>query len=117
MTSSIYPRPVAAVPVAASTDIFTSDITITSDMVSPGGGGTLRLLFSFVFGASPAIISVFNNSILKGQLNANDTFNILDNGYYRFDIDVEAGDIINIQASESVTTVNFVRAHLVQFGA
>lgn len=117
MTSSIYPQPVTGATVAADTDIFTSDVAITSELVSPGGGGILRLLFSFAFGTSPAIITVFNNGNLKGQLNANNSFNIDTDGYYRFDIDVESGDNINIQASFSVTTVNFVRAHLVQFGA
>jgi len=47
---------------------------------------------------------------------------IVSNAYYRFDIDVEAGDNINLQlkgtaTAVTVNTINFVRAHLVQFGA
>lgn len=119
MTSSIYPLSVtvAGTPISASTNILSSDITINNDLVSPGGGGILRLYFAFVFGSSPAIISVFNNGSLKGTLNADNTNSIVTNGYYRFDIDIEEGDNINLQSDESITTVNFLRAHLVQFGA
>ena len=74
------------------------------------------LYFSFTFGSSPATVNVFNGT-LKGALNADNTSNVVDNGYYRFDIDVEAGDTINLQADESVTAINVLRAHLVQFGA
>lgn len=118
MTSSIYPLTVTLNTTPASgTDIFLSDISITNNQVKPGGGGILRLMFSFVFASSPAILSVFNNSSLKGTLNADNAGAIISNGYYRFDIDVEAGDNINLQASENITGINFVRAHLVQFGA
>jgi len=116
LTSSIYPLTVSLNPTpAADTDIFSSDIPITADHVSPGGGGTLRLMFSFVMGAT-ATLSVFNDT-LKGTLNADNNGDIISNGYYRFDIDVEAGDSINLRASENISAINFVRAHLVQFGA
>lgn len=118
MTSSINPLALTAdTPVIlANTDILTSDITITSDMVNPGGGGILRLYFSFTFAVSPATVNVFNGT-LKGALNADNSSEVVDNGYYRFDIDVEAGDTINLQANQDVTAINFLRAHLVQFGA
>ncbi len=118
MTSSIYPLPVSfnATPTSGN-DILTSDIPITTNQVKPGGGGTLRLLFSFNFATSPATISVFNNDLLKGTLNADNSGEIVSGGYYRFDIDVEAEDNINLTASQDIDSVNFVRAHLVQFGA
>jgi len=103
--------------VESSTDLLLSDIEITSDMVSPGGGGILRLYFSFEFFNSPSNITVFNNSSIKGLLNADNASNIVNNGIYRFDIDVEADDNINLQSTQSVVTTNFIRAHLVQFGA
>jgi len=97
---------------------LTSDIAITSDMVKPGGGGILRLYFAFTFGSTPATIGVFNNSNLKGNFNADNSSELVDDGYYRFDIDVEAGDNINLQSStDTITAINFIRAHLVQFGA
>lgn len=119
MTSSIYPLTVATnTPViAADSDILSSDIAISADMVKPGGGGILRLAFAFTFGVSPAILHVFNNSSLKGDLNADNSSNVVDDGYYRFDIDVESGDNINLQCSQTVTAIRFLRAHLVQFGA
>ena len=124
MTSSIYPLSATAVgtPIAASNDLLTSDIEITNDMVSPGGGGILRLYFAFTFTTSPGTIGVFNNSSLKGNLNADNSSEVLDDGYYRFDVDVEGGDNINLQllagtGGGNVTAINFIRAHLVQFGA
>ena len=117
MTSSIYPSPTTPFAAPASgTDILQSDIIITRAMVSPGGGGTLRLLFGFTLAATAAV-TIFNNATSKGQLNADNSSAILTNGYYRFDIDVEEGDNINLQASENITAVLFFRAHLVQFGA
>ncbi len=41
----------------------------------------------------------------------------IDDGYYRFDVDVEAGDTINLRASETVTAIRFLRAHLILVGA
>jgi len=118
MTSSIYPIAVTGAAEAINTDILTSDITITSDMVKPGGGGILRLYFSFTFNATPATVGVFNNDTFKGNLNADNDSQVITDGYYRFDLDVEVGDNINIQCSTgSIDTVNFIRAHLIQFGA
>lgn len=119
MPSSIYPMPITttATPITANTDIFTSDILVTNDFVSPGGGAVLRLSFSFTFGVTPANVAVFNGGVFKGNLNANNTAEIITDGYYRFDIEVEEGDSINLQASESITTVNFAANHLIHFGA
>ncbi len=119
MTSSIYPLAVATntPTISASSNILSTDIAITSAMVKPGGGGILRLAFAFTFGATPATVSVFNSSSLKGNLNADNSGNVITDGYYRFDIDVESGDSINLQASQSITAIRFLRAHLVQFGA
>jgi len=118
LTSSIYPLSVSVntPTITAANDILSSDITITNDMVKPGGGGILRLYFSFTYAAN-AIVSIFNNSVLKGNLNADNNAETISNGFYRFDIDVEAADNINLQASQDITAVNLLRAHLVQFGA
>jgi len=119
LTSSIYPLTVSlnTPTITANTDIFSSDITISADQVKPGGGGILRLSFSFTFGVTPATVSVRNGGSFKGNLNADNSANVITDGYYRFDIDVEAGDTINLRATQSITAINFVRAHLVQFGA
>lgn len=124
MTSSIYDFTVTPVgtPVDSAVDLLTSDIEITSEMVSPGGGGVLRLYFAMTFDTSPGTIGVFNNSVFKGNLNADNNSEVITDGYYRFDLDVEADDNINLQlesgtGGDSVTTIHFIRAHLVQFGA
>jgi len=66
---------------------------------------------------APARVTVTNGGVTKGILNADNDGNTTDNGLYRFDIDVEQGDTINLTADEEITTINYVRAHLVQFGA
>jgi len=109
-------------PIPATSNILTSDISITSDDVSPGGGGILRIYFAFTFDTSPGTIQVYNNNVAKGDLNADNSANVIDDGYYRFDIDVQAGDNINLQllagsGNDIITGINFIRAHLVQFGA
>ncbi len=118
MTSSIYPRSATlATNPGLGTDILTSDIAITSDLVKPGGGGILRLYFSFTFAAT-ATVTIFNNGTAKGTLNADNGSDLVSNGYYRFDIDIETGDNINLQADQNITSAtSFFRAHLVQFGA
>ena len=98
----------------ADENVFVNDVPISSDDLRPGGGGILRLYFSFV-GATEA--KVFNNGKFKGFLNADNSNTIATNGYYRFDIDVEGGDAINLQLGMVVSAVNFVRLHLVNFGA
>jgi len=113
---------VTATIIAADSDILSSDITITNDMVKPGGGGILRLYMSFVFDATPGDITVTNNGVEKGALNADNDRQLVTDGYYRFDVDVESGDNINLiltatATAVSVNTINFIRAHLVQFGA
>ena len=95
-------------------NIFVEDLIITSDDLRPGGGGILRLYFSF---AGTTTAKVFNNGSFKGFLNADNSNTIADDGYYRFDIDVEGGDGINIPLGAAVTAVNFLRLHLVNFGA
>lgn len=95
-------------------NIFVNDVEITRDDLRPGGGGILRLYFSF---AGTTTAKVFNNGAFKGFLNADNSNTIADDGYYRFDIDVEGGDGINIQLGAAVTAVNFLRLHLINFGA
>ena len=120
MTSSIYPLPfeVAGTTITAGTNILSTPITITAAQVKPGGGGILRLYFSFTMGAN-ATVSVRQGAgaTLKGNLNADNLAEVISDGYYRFDIDVQAGDIVNLRSTQNITVVNVFRAHLVQFGA
>ena len=102
-------------PIALGTNIFSTPITITSDQVSPGGGGVLLLYFSFTMGSS-ATVSVTDGegTTLKGNLNADNNSLVDSNGLYRFDIDVKAGDTINLRSTVDITVVNHLRVHLIQ---
>lgn len=118
MTSSIFaltldPKTTAT----ANEDLLNSDISISREQVRPGGGAILRLYFTFNFISSTSTVSVFNNDLYEGNLNADNSSEVVSNGYYRFDIGVEEGDSINLQASNDITSLVFLRAHLVQFGA
>jgi len=119
LTSSTYALTVTpnTVVIVADTDILADDIPITTEQVSPGKGGLLRLYFSLEFGVTPAIITVTNGGAVKGILNADNAGELITDGIYRFDIDVEAGDAINFQADQSVTTIRYIRAHFINFGA
>lgn len=113
---------VATISNTPSANILTNPIPITRELVSPGRGGILRLYFTFVFDVTPGDITVTNNGVDKGALNADNDSQIISNAYYRFDIDVESGDNINLRlagtaSATAITSTNFIRAHLVQFGA
>ena len=100
-------------------DILYEDVEITEQQVRPGGGGVLRVYFSFN-AVDNINIMVRNNSDNKGILNADNSDNISPQGYYRFDIDVEAGDSINFRPTTGgspITFILFFRAHFVRFGA
>lgn len=120
MASNIYPVAfeAASPTIISPANIFSTPITITSDQVRPGGGGVLRLWFSFAM-ASPATVSVRDGAgtTLFGNLNADNSALVDPDGYYRFDIDVEAGDTINLRSTVDITAINRLRAHLVLFGA
>lgn len=123
MASSIYPIPVtfSTSAITAGTDILTSNIVISPEQVAPGGGGILRIYFSIEFDSGTSTkIDVFGNNpqINKGALNADNNSVVESKGYYRFDIDVEANDLINFKTvTTDITKVQFFRAHLVVFGA
>jgi len=119
MVSSTYPLAITAKTptITANTDILSTPLVILADHVSPGGGAALRCIFSFAFGTTPATVSVFKNGALKGNFNADNSSNVITDGYYRFDIDVEEGDSLNFRASQTITTINELRTHLIPFGA
>ena len=109
---------VNAATISANTDILTSDYDVTVDDVAPGGGAIMRIYFSLIFTGGTAVMTVYNNGVIKGTLNVDAPGGtVSSDGIYRFDIDVENGDALNLRASADITTVRYVRFHLIQWGA
>lgn len=108
-------------------NILSSDISITKQMVDYGGGGILRLYFSFDLELdtvkTPGVIGVFNNGLHIGDLNPDNDSEIANEGYYRFDIGIEGGDNINLQLrpvatkADEIVGIDFITAQLVVIGA
>lgn len=112
LQSSAYEVPVVAanLPIAVNANIFTTDINVTKDLLN-GDSGLFRILFSLeTAGALDTAITVTKigggdyTSPLK--LNADNTFIILSDGYYRFDVSVAPGDQINISSAVQIDKVN-----------
>lgn len=124
VSSSIFPVSIAvstATDIAAGTELLTTDLTITDDLIRDGNGGILRVYMSVevdsgVVGLKTGM-GVYNNDVLKGFLNADNDSQLSSDGYYRFDIDAEVGDIINFKATEELDKINFMRIHYIAFGA
>ena len=116
--------PETTFPIDPDQDILSSNIVIARAMVSPGGGGVLRLYFSITFDVGIGDITIKVNDSEVGILNSDNNEQITSDGYYTFDIEVEANDEINlifkggtISTATEITAINFIRAHLIQFGA
>lgn len=105
--------------VPAGAPLLPQDIPITSEMVSPGGAGIMRLYFSIVTvgGITTEVGVLDREGFIKGTLNGDNNNDITSDGYYRFDIDIEDLDSINLVTSQPVGIVGFFRAHLITFGA
>lgn len=106
-------------PIFAGDKLLPEDIPIPASFVSPGGGGLMRLYFAlFVENFVPTEVGILDREgFIKGILNGDNNNIINDEGYYRFDIDLEEGDQFNLVASVNIELVGFFRAHLITFGA
>jgi len=102
---------VEAPTIAINAKILTNDITIDADLLN-GDSGLLRILFSFTsdLAADFQITATkLGAADLTGSplvLNADNTFIILSDGYYRFDLSVAPGDLINFSSNTALTAVN-----------
>jgi len=122
LRSSAYARDAtpAAVTIAIDDPILENDIVITSDMLG-GDSGLFRIWFSFTTGADYELtITKLGAADLTGfplKVNADNTFVLRDDGYYRFDIGVEPGDLINMSSSVAISKVNDLQIQQIQIGA
>ena len=122
LQSSAYEVPVttAATTITAGDDILTDDISITTDSLN-GDSGLIRLLFSFTTTAAvdyQITVTKLGATIYTSPLilNADNTFILLSDGYYRFDLSVAPGDEINFRSNVDITAVNDVQVQKIPLG-
>lgn len=110
----------ATVSIALDSKILEDDIVITSDMLG-GNSGLLRLWWSFTTATDYIItITKLGEADLTGfplKVNGDNDFVLKADGYYRFDIGVRPGDLINLSSSVSITKVNELQIQQIQIGA
>jgi len=131
MAGNIYSVDVEmeALPILANAKILNVDIDFVAASGSspgefdPGGGGIIRLYFSFTTaGAADTVITVtkLGQVDLLGfplKLNADQNFVIKSDGYYRFDIGVEVGDKVNLSSTIQIDKINEMKIHKIVIGA
>jgi len=107
-------------PIAANSQIFENDLLVTQGRLV-GDSGLFRLWFSFTTGVDYNItITKKGAADLLGfplKVNGDNSFVLKDNGYYRFDMNVEPGDLINLSSNVEITKVNELRLQQIQIGA
>lgn len=110
----------AGLPIALNTKILENDLEITSDMLG-GNSGLLRIWWSFTTGADYVLtITKKGAADLLGfplKVNGDNSFVLQDDGYYRFDLGVKPGDLINLSSSVEITKVNDLQIQQIQIGA
>jgi len=124
LRSSAYDIPVTLEPVtiAIAAKILTNDIVITSKSLG-GSSGLLRLYFSMDSTASADFeitVTKMGEANLTGDpliLNADNGFVIKPSGYYRFDIGVKPGDLINLSSNVAITDIFEFQIQQIQLGA
>lgn len=122
LQSSAYDRDATPVgiPIALNTKILENDIIVTKKMLS-GDSGLFRILWSFTTGADYVLTVTKKGAVdLLGfplKVNGDNSFVLKDDGYYRFDVGVRPGDLINFSSSVAITKVNDLQIQQIQIGA
>ena len=122
LSSSAYLRDstTAETTIALNTKILENDIAITEDLLG-GSTGVFRIWFSFTTGADYQLkFSKKGLADLTGFpliVNGDNTFVLKSDGYYRFDLDVVPGDLINFSADTAISKVNSLTIQQIQIGA
>lgn len=121
LSSSAYERAVTveATP-AMNAKILTNDLVITEDLLG-GDSGLIRIWWSFTTGAEYALtITKKGEADLTGfplKVNGDISFSLKSDGYYRFDVGVRPGDLINMSSSVAISKVNELQIQQIQIGA
>jgi len=110
----------AGTPIALNTQILANDLVITPTMLG-GNSGLLRIWWSFTTGADYIVTLTKKGAAdLLGfplQVNGDNFFVLKNDGYYRVDIGVRPGDLINLSSSVEITKVNDLQIQQIQLGA
>jgi len=125
MASSIHKIDVdpETATITAGNKILSVDIDFVPGEFAPGGGGIVRLYFSFTSAAAAdyeITVSKLGQADLTGfplKLNSDQNFVLKSDGYYRFDIGVEETDKINFSSSVDLTKINELEIHKIVIGA
>lgn len=108
------------IPIAVNTEILVNDLEVTASMLN-GDSGLLRLWWSFETSSDYQLTITKNGAAdLLGfplKVNADNSFTLVSNGYYRFDIGVKVGDLINFSSNIEITKVNDLQIQQIQIGA
>ena len=122
LASSMYERDVItnSTPISSGIEILDDDIIVTRDMLN-GDSGLFRIWWSFTT-ASDYIITITKKGTadLTGfplMVNPDNEFVLKSNGYYRFDIGVRPGDIINLSCNVDISKINDIQIQQIQIGA
>ena len=122
LTSSAYSRDAtpAGATIALNTQILLGDVIVTKEMLA-GDSGLFRIYWSFTTGADYTItITKKGDADLSGfplLVNADNSFVLKSDGYYRFDIGVKPGDLINLSSNVEITKINDLQIQQIQIGA
>jgi len=123
LQSSAYDRDASSAPVTitAGTKIFDNDIVVTREMLGRSDSGLFRIWWSFTTAVDYELtVTKLGDADLTGfplKVNGDNAFVLLADGYYRFDIGVKPGDLINLSSSQDITKVNDLQVQQIQIGA
>jgi len=122
LQSSAYERDATpnSTPIAIDTPILLNDLVITKDMLN-GDSGVLRIWWSFVTNGDYFItITKKGAADLMGfslRVNGDNDSILHTSNYYRFDVGVKPGDLINLSSGTEITKVNDLQIQQIQLGA
>jgi len=106
--------------IAVNGKILENDIVVTESTLN-GNSGVFRIWWSFTTGSDYIITITKNGEVdLTGSpliVNADNLFVLKNNGYYRFDVGVKPGDLINLSSTVAITQVNDLQIQQIQIGA
>lgn len=98
-----------SMPISSDSKILTNDIEISKDFLN-GDSGLIRIIFSFATaGDYEVTVTKLGQEDLLGsplKLIATNNFILKSSGYYRFDVSVKPGDLINLSSNLQITKIN-----------